>query len=74
MEKESVERFLEFLLIGVVLGLAEDLLAVRLATGEPITLKVVGIVVAVAVPFAAFSELVVDRKDIKISEYLSRKS
>lgn len=57
------ERFIEFLLIGVAMGVIEDLLAVKLATGEPITLEVIGIVVLVTVPFAAFSELVVDDTD-----------
>lgn len=60
---KRVERFIEFLVIGVAMGVIEDLLAVKLATGEPLTLKVIGIVVLVTVPFAAFSELVVDDTD-----------
>lgn len=61
--KKRLERFVEFLLVGVIMGVAEDLLAVRLATGEPITLKVMGMVFLVAIPFAAFSELIVDDTD-----------
>ena len=68
MQKRHLERFLEFLLIGIVLGVTEDLIAVKLATGEPITLQMILIIGAVAVPFAAFSELVVDREDFKIVE------
>lgn len=63
MRHEHIEQFLEFLLVGVVMGVAEDLLAVRLTTGAAIDLKIIGIVLAVAIPFAAFSELLVDRKD-----------
>ncbi|MDY6765801.1 MAG: hypothetical protein SVW77_00380 [Candidatus Nanohaloarchaea archaeon] len=63
MERRHTERFLEFLVIGVVMGVAEDLLAVKLATGAPLDLSVLWIVVAVAVPFAAVSELLVDREE-----------
>lgn len=63
MKRVHLERFLEFLVIGVVMGVAEDLIAVKLATGASIGFEVVVIVFAVALPFAAFSELVVDRKD-----------
>lgn len=63
MKHEYLERFLEFLVIGVAMGVVEDLIALKLATGASIDLKIVGIVLVVAVPFAALSELVVDRKD-----------
>ncbi|MFB6077092.1 MAG: hypothetical protein ABEK12_03105 [Candidatus Nanohaloarchaea archaeon] len=66
-------RFLEFLVIGVVAGVAEDLIAVHLATGSPITWQVVGVVVVVAIPFAALSELVVDREDVRIFHRLAER-
>ncbi|MBS3903219.1 MAG: hypothetical protein KGZ30_02455 [Anaplasmataceae bacterium] len=53
-------RLVEFLVIGVLMGAAEDLLAVTLATGEPIDLRIIGIVFFVAIPFAFISEIVVD--------------
>lgn len=53
-------RLLEFLLIGVFMGVAEDLIAVALATGERIDWSIVGIVILVAIPFAFISEVVVD--------------
>ena len=56
-------RFLEFLLIGVIMGLAEDLLAVYLATGERITFRIFLIVLFVAIPFAFISEYIVDHPD-----------
>ncbi|MDZ7748668.1 MAG: hypothetical protein U5K43_07365 [Halofilum sp. (in: g-proteobacteria)] len=58
--RQRLIRFLEFLFIGIVMGLVEDLLAVALATDAAINARVVFIVLAVAVPFAAVSELVVD--------------
>jgi hypothetical protein len=63
MKRDHVERFLEFLVVGIVLGVVEDLLAVKFATGEEITFEVILVVFAVALPFAAFSELFVDRED-----------
>jgi hypothetical protein len=53
-------RILEFLVIGVVMGLAEDLLAVSLATDAKLTWRVVLVVFFVALPFAFISEIVVD--------------
>lgn len=53
-------RFIEFLFIGVLMGVVEDLIAVKAATSELITWQVVGIVFLVALPFAFISEYVVD--------------
>ena len=58
--KKRTLRFLEFFLIGVVLGIIEDVLAIKFATGESITPKVILIVFLVALPFAIVSEYVVD--------------
>lgn len=60
---ERTRRTLEFLVIGIVMGVSEDLLAVWLSTGEPITWSVLWIVIAVALPFAFLSEFVVDHPD-----------
>jgi hypothetical protein len=61
MNWKRVEVFLEFLLFGLVMGIAEDLIAVFVVTGEPITWKILGVVTLVAIPFAAIGELIVDR-------------
>ncbi len=61
---KRLEIFLEFLIFGVAMGIVEDVIALRLATSEPITWRVVGIVTLVAIPFAAIGELVVDRMKI----------
>ncbi|MCJ7478692.1 MAG: hypothetical protein MUP63_00750 [Candidatus Nanohaloarchaeota archaeon QJJ-7] len=65
MDRNSVERFLEFLVIGVVAGVLEDLIAVKLATGATIDAQVIWVVFLIAIPFAALSELVVDREEIR---------
>ncbi len=69
MKRQHLERFLEFLVIGVLMGVTEDLIAVKLTTGAEIDFRIIGIVLLVAIPFAAFSELVVDRRDLL--EFLS---
>jgi len=61
MDRKRMEIFLEFVIFGIVMGIVEDMLAVTLATGEPITWKVIAIVTLVAIPFAAIGELIVDR-------------
>ncbi|MEK9180221.1 MAG: hypothetical protein AAB897_02305 [Patescibacteria group bacterium] len=53
-------RLIEFLVVGLVMGIAEDLLAVYFSTGERIDFRVFWIVFLVALPFAVVSELVVD--------------
>ncbi|EGQ42746.1 MAG: hypothetical protein J07AB43_07340 [Candidatus Nanosalina sp. J07AB43] len=73
MDYGKVERFTEFLIIGVALGTVEDAIALKLATGEPITLQTLGVIILVAIPFAAFSELVVDNPDTRIIQVPSRK-
>lgn len=63
--------FLQFLILGIGLGIVEDLIAVYFATGEGISFRIVGIITVVAIPFAAFGELVVDKVDLP---FLNRKA
>jgi hypothetical protein len=63
MKKKHINRFLEFLLIGMAMGIVEDLIAVSVVSGNPIDLRTVFVIALIAFPFAAFSELIVDRKD-----------
>lgn len=58
---KKVTRLIEFFLIGLLLGIVEDLIAIKFATAEPITWKVVLIAALVALPFAIISELIVDK-------------
>ncbi|MBW3010901.1 hypothetical protein KY326_01640 [Candidatus Woesearchaeota archaeon] len=64
MNWKRLEIFLEFLVFGVVMGIFEDLIAVSLVTGELITLRTIIIVTLVAIPFAAFGELIVDKTNL----------
>lgn len=74
MKTSHVERFLEFVVVGVIFGTIEDLIAVKLATGESISLNMIGIVVAVAIPFAAFSELYIDHPEIRPMRKVAEKT
>lgn len=73
MKRKHIARFLEFLVIGVIMGVVEDLLAIWLTTDEPFTLEMVIVVVLVAIPFAAIAELVVDHEEIKPFRYVLRR-
>lgn len=61
---------IEFLVFGIAIGVTEDLIAVKFATGETITWGVVGIVILVAIPFAILGELIVD--NIDFGKYLEK--
>jgi len=52
-------RVIEFLVIGVLAGILEDLLAVYFVTGE-FSLKILLITALLAIPFAIISELIID--------------
>ncbi|MEK6846683.1 MAG: hypothetical protein AABY16_00795 [Nanoarchaeota archaeon] len=59
-----IEMFLEFLIFGIIMGVVEDLIAVTLITGEPITMEIMGLVTLVSIPFAIIGELIVDYQDL----------
>ncbi len=61
-----LNRFLEFFIVGLVLGVVEDLIAIFLVTNEPIDFRVFWIAFFVALPFAVFSELIVDHDKFKV--------
>ena len=63
MNWKRFEVFTEFLVFGIVVGVIEDLIAVTVVTGEPITWRVLGIVVLIAIPFAFIGEILVDQID-----------
>ena len=56
----KIGRLLEFIVIGIAMGIVEDVIAVSASTGEPITWNIILIVTLVAIPFGIVSELVVD--------------
>lgn len=59
------QRFLEFFIVGLVLGVLEDLIAISLATEKSIDFRMFVIAFFVAFPFAVFSELIVDHNKFK---------
>lgn len=59
-----LRRLLEFFIIGVVMGVIEDVLAIMLATDAKLTPQVILTALVVALPFAVISELVVDHNDL----------
>jgi len=63
MNWKRLEIIFEFLIFGILLGITEDLIVIKLATNEPITWRVIGIVVLIAIPFAIIGELIFDRID-----------
>jgi len=58
--KKRLIRFTEFFIVGLMMGISEDLMAIYFATGETITIHIVVIASVVSLPFAFFSEMVVD--------------
>jgi hypothetical protein len=63
MNWKKLEVIFEFLIFGILLGITEDLIAIKLATGEPITPKVISVVILIAIPFAIIGEIIFDRID-----------
>lgn len=61
--RKRLIRFTEFFIVGLMMGISEDLMAIYFATGESITIHIFVIASIVSVPFAFFSELVVDHPD-----------
>ena len=55
-------RLLEFFIVGLLLGIVEDVIAILLATDATIDLRVILIAGFVALPFAFLSEIIVDQK------------
>jgi hypothetical protein len=67
MKKKTAHRIgvmIEFFIFGVIIGITEDLIAIKFATDAEITWNVIWIVVLVAIPFAILGELVVDNIDM----------
>lgn len=60
-----LNRFLEFFIVGLCLGVVEDLIAITLATDAKLDLRVFLIAFFVAFPFAVISELIVDHDKFK---------
>ena len=64
MVSRKVEIFLEFFVFGVVMGIIEDLIAVKATTGVTITWNTIGIIVLITIPFAIIGEILVDKNHL----------
>jgi hypothetical protein len=62
MEKR-IFVFLEFLIGGILLGIIEDIILIKILTTDSITLAIIGIIFLVTLPFAFFGEYIVDKID-----------
>lgn len=65
MKRKNIIRLVEFFVVGLIFGIVEDLIAITLSTGAKITGKTILIAFLVALPFAVFSELIVDHPNFK---------
>lgn len=70
-KKWNWPRIFEFFIIGLVFGVVEDLIAIMLATDAKFDIRMLGVAFFVALPFAIFSELIVDH--VKFQGFLKRK-
>lgn len=59
-KRKIIAHLVEFFVIGLVMGVTEDLLAIHFATDAKITPHVFKVAFLVALPFAFISEMVVD--------------
>jgi hypothetical protein len=60
---KRLEVFFEFLIFGIVIGVVEDVIAIKVVTGESITKETIGIIFIIALPFAVLGEIIVDKVD-----------
>lgn len=58
--KRRTLRIVEFLIVGVLFGLIEDVIAVKAVSEAVIDFRVVMTILVIAIPFAIVSELIVD--------------
>ena len=59
MHRMHAGRILEFLIIGVIVGIAEDLVVIY-ATTKEFSTQILLITALIAIPFGVLSELIVD--------------
>ncbi|XOB41090.1 MAG: hypothetical protein ACKKMP_00810 [Candidatus Nealsonbacteria bacterium] len=62
---KKLEVMFEFLLFGILIGITEDIIAIKLTTGASITPRMIGIIVAIAIPFAIIGEMIADRVNLE---------
>ena len=63
--RRIISHLVEFFFVGLVMGVTEDLIAIKFATDTRITWHVFWVAFWVALPFAIISELLVDAPVIR---------
>lgn len=56
-------RLIEFFIVGLVMGITEDVIAIMIATDATLSFEIIIIATLVAIPFAFLSEIIVDHPD-----------
>jgi hypothetical protein len=64
-KKRVISHLIEFFFVGLLMGIVEDILAIKFATNAKITFDTFKVAFLVALPFAFISELLVDSKTIR---------
>lgn len=64
-KKRIVSHLVEFFFVGLLMGVAEDVLVIKFATNAKITFNTFKIAFLVALPFAFIGELLVDSSTIR---------
>jgi hypothetical protein len=74
VKKRIMSHLAEFFVVGLVMGITEDILAIKFATNAKITIETFKVAFLVALPFAVISELLVDSKIIREMVFKKRNS
>ncbi len=61
-KRKILVHLIEFFVLGVVMGVSEDLIAIHFATDARITWDIVKVALLIAIPFAIISEVLTDSK------------
>jgi len=69
--KNRLEIFFEFLIFGIIVGITEDLIAIKIATDSQFSWNMLWIVTMVAIPFAVIGELIVDERK-RLAEFFKK--
>lgn len=59
-KRKITSHLVEFFVVGLVMGVVEDLLAIHFATEVAISIHTIKVAFVVAFPFAVISELLID--------------
>jgi hypothetical protein len=63
MKSQRIELIFELVVFGTILGVIEDIIAIKATTDAVITIKNFFVVLAIAIPFAIIGELAITKID-----------